>query len=434
MGDLQGELRDVLSRRGEEVSPLPLSQRQVRRLRARQRAVILLMSLLVVSAAVGSVIAVRAVRSVIGAPDDAFPAAGRELARSVYVVEWGVQQYASTIDMVGSGPDGPRVIRSFQAGGAPTMALTPDGTRLYVVSGDRRPGDELVAFDVATGEVEMTARLRPRERLFRLAGERLFCCPPMELSPDGQWLFLLWVTPGNAGERTFYVATFDTAEGIMLPEMMPLDECEPGIQTLVPLPGIRRIALVCEESSDVRFFEASETGSLASSTRLELPEVPDPPDEYGGLLNLGNLAWATASPDRSLLYSITLNGHVSVVDLGNQRVLAQHELDLGPDRHVGYGQVHLSGTGESMYLGLGPMSDGFDLTSANQVMEVDTSTWTELRTASTPRPFLTFAVTSGADEVYVTSPRGLLRIDISTGHVNPVPGVGPKTKILETAG
>jgi len=142
-----------------------------------------------------------------------------------------------------------------------------------------------------------------------------------------------------------------------------------------------------------------------------------------------------ASPDRRLLYVVSLNGHVSVVDLESQRLVDEDQIDLGPDRHVGYGQVHLSGTGESMFLGLGPMSDGHDVSTATQVIEVDTSTWAELRAVAAGTRFGSFAVTPGADDVYVASaPKGLLLLDMGTGRVTEVPGVGQRHEMLETAG
>ncbi|MGH2656858.1 MAG: hypothetical protein ACRDIZ_09235 [Actinomycetota bacterium] len=384
---------------------------------------------LVASVAVGSVLAVRplAVGLLPGTTDP--------LARNVFVAEEAAEPYVSTIQMVRSGPDGPRVIHTFEALGAPDMALTADGSRLYVLSSDRRLGDELVAFDVATGDVDMTDRLQPVRRVVRVSGWPIPCCPTMEVSPDGRWLFLLWVTPGDAGERTFYVATFDTVEGALLPEMMPLEDCEPGIQALVPLPGPRRLAVVCGKGADVRFLEASETGSVAASARLELPEVRDVRELPFGPLDFADPAWAVPSSDRRVLYVVRLNGHVSVVDLERRDLVGEHRIDLGPDRHVGYGQVHLSGTGESMFLGLGPMSDGHDVSTATQVMEVDTSTWVELRTVAAQTRFLSFAVTPGADGVYVAStPKGLFLVDMATGRVVEVPGAGPRHEMLETAG
>jgi len=229
----------------------------------RRWALVGLLALLAVGLAV--VLAVRSLRGSEGAGSTLAPE-----ARTVVVAEEGREPYVSTVHMVRAGPGGPRVARSFEALSAPDLAVSPDGSRLYVISGDRRPGDELVAFDVATGEAEMTVRLQPEGRLFRVSGWPFPCCPTMELSPDARWLFLLWVTPGDEGERTVFVATLDTVEGRMLPEMMPLDECEPGIQALVPLPRVRRLAVVCGRSADVRFLEASETGSVAASAPLRL--------------------------------------------------------------------------------------------------------------------------------------------------------------------
>jgi hypothetical protein len=433
MSDIQNELKDVLRRRADDVTPPPFSGRQLRRLRLRQAGLILFVSMVMGIGAVGSVIAVRAVRSA-DDPELAFPQASGPLARSVYAAVPGSEPYESTIHMVRAGPGGPQTIRTFSAGGAPTLALAPDGTRLYVASGHgrgERHTEELVALDVTTGKAEMTAELRPQDELYRLGGGPIPCCSTMELSPDGRWLFLLWVTPGSEGERTFYVATFDTVEGAMLPDMMPLEGCEPGIQTLIPLAGIRAVAVVCEASSDIRFLEASDSGGLKASTRLGLPVQADTrTDSFGNPLQLGNLAWATRSGDASLLYAVTLNGRVFVVDLMDRSVVAEHSIDLGPDSHVGYGKVDVSSNGEAMYLGLGPMSDGFDLTSATQVLEVDTSTWEPVRAIDVPGRFLSMVVTGGDDELYALGGNGLTRLDIKKGEASPVSAVGSNPELV----
>jgi hypothetical protein len=433
MSEIQDELKDVLRRRAEDVTPRPFSGRQLRRLRLRQAGVILLASAVVGIGAVGSVIAVRTVRSGDAEPDLALPRARGPLARSVYVAVPGTDPYESKIHMVRSGVSGPQSIRTFPARGAPTLAVSPEGTRLYVASGygrGDRQTEELVAFDVTTGEEVMTAELRPQQELYRLGGGPIPCCSTMEFSPDGRWLFTLWVTPGSEGQRTFYVGTFDTVEGAMLPDMMPLEGCEPGIQALIPLAGIRGLAVVCEASSDVRFLEASDSGSLEATSRLELPVESDTrTDSFGNSLQLGNLAWAAASPDASLLYAVTLNGHVFLVDLVNRSLLAEDSIDLGPDWHVGYGKVHLSGNSETVYLGLGPMSDGFDLTSATQVLEVDTSTWEAVRRLDVPGRFLSLAVTGGDDELYALGD-GVTRLDMKRAEATAVSGVGRNPELV----
>lgn len=129
-------------------------------------------------------------RPVVEDPDDLIPTSVALAARTLVVAEEFLAEdpsvpYASTIQMVRSGPAGPRVIRTLDALGAPDLAMSPDGTRLYVVSGDRQ-GDELMAFDVATGGVEMRVRLRPEGRLFRVSGWPIPCCPTMDVSPDGR--------------------------------------------------------------------------------------------------------------------------------------------------------------------------------------------------------------------------------------------------------
>lgn len=230
------------------------------------------------------------------------------------------------------------------------------------------------------------------------------------------------------------MSTFDTVEGALLSEMISFEDCEPGIHALVPLHGARRIAVVCGKGADVRFLEASETGSVATLARLELPGVPVVRELPYGSLDFGDLAWAVASPDRRLLYVVRLNGHVSVVDLDSGDLVDEHRIELGPDRHVGYGQVHLAGDGESIFLGVGPMSDGFDVSTATEVMQVDTSTWTEIRTVPTRTRFGSFSVTPNGDVYVASHPKGLLLVDMASGRVAEVPGVGTRHQMLEVAG
>jgi hypothetical protein len=434
MSEMLNELRGVLRREAEEVTPRPLSTGVLRRLRAKQTGVILVTSVLVGFAAVGSVMAVRALGSSFADSDLAAPRARGALDRSVYVATPEADPYESTIHMIRSGPRGPQTVRTFPARGAPALAVSPGGDRLYVVSGYGREDqltEELVAIDVTTGGELMKAELQPQEGLFRVSVGAVPCCPTMAVSPDGRWLFILWVSEGNEGERTFYVGTFDTVEGALLPDMMPLEGCEPGIQALIPLVGVRSLAVVCEASSDVRFLEAAEGGGLKASSRLHLPVVADTrTDSFGGRLQLGSLAWATASTDGSLLYAVTLNGHVLVVNLTDRSLVAEASIDLGMGRHVGYGKVGLSSNGESMYLGLGPVSDGFDLTSATQVLEVETASWNAIRTVDAPNRFQSLVVSGGEGEVYVSGENGLARLAMRSAEVTLVPGVGQRPELV----
>jgi hypothetical protein len=433
MGDIHDAMRDVLRRRAEGVTPLPLGAGVLRRLRFRQTGVVLLTSLILGGAIVGSLYAMRALTSA-ARSDLASPAAGGPLARSVYVATPGAAFYESSVHMIRTGSRGPQTVRTFPARGAPALAVSPDRTRLYVVSGYGREGqatEELVAFDVTSGEEVMKAALRPEEALYRVASGSPSCCPTMAVSPDGRWLFLLWVTGGDEGERTFYVGTFDTVEGALLPEMMPLEGCEPGIQALIPLTEARSLAVVCEASSDVRFLEASDSGGLRASARLPLPVAADAKtDSFGNEFQLGRLAWAVASADSSSLYVVTLNGHVFVVDLSNRSIVAETSVDIGLDRHVAYGQVGLSDSGEKMYLGVGPISDGFDLISATHVLEVDTETWSPTNAIDLAGRFQSMVVTGGEGEVYVSGDKGLSRVAVDDAKVTSVPSLGQRPESI----
>ena len=110
-------------------------------------------------------------------------------------------------------PETQKVMGSVRAGYQPDFALSPDGDRLYVVSGERESG-ELAVIDTASGVVQHFPF--PERTVYRPWYEGLPPFSPMAVSVDGRALHILghqafW--PDTFGYQGYQLWTFDTQNG-----------------------------------------------------------------------------------------------------------------------------------------------------------------------------------------------------------------------------
>jgi hypothetical protein len=162
-----------------------------------------------------------------------------------------------------------RIVRTFSAGFQPDMALSPDGTRLYLAStsapADGRSQGYLDVIDTATGSV-----------IRRVANPDLrgFNTPQypsqMAISPSGRWLHFFKARSGNSPD-TSYIATFDTLRGEFVPGKAPVPGCEGA---LLALPKDRQLAVLCHLVRDshptvrVLLVDIIDRGTFAFSSVL----------------------------------------------------------------------------------------------------------------------------------------------------------------------
>jgi hypothetical protein len=178
-------------------------------------------------------------------------------------------------------PERKEIVKNYPTGMHPDIALSPDGTRLYVASESRVPeGPEgagagrLDVVDTATGAtVASVADPHRWVVMGPLYGSEI------ALSAEGHWLYVYKLMPGreNGPERTVSesVAIFDTAANKFLPDTIPLSNC--GGSLLVPWPNGRALTVVCFVTGDLRTMQFSDQGVPMT----QLPTVIAIPHDWG---------------------------------------------------------------------------------------------------------------------------------------------------------
>lgn len=268
-------------------------------------------------------------------------------------------------------------------GYAPDMALSPDGTRLYVAS--QRQGGRLDVIDTATGAVLRTVEI-PDRQIYAL----LPVWSRMAISPDGRWLYVNQMRFVAPGADEYSVATFDTQRGRFLPERAPIPGCPSAL--LIPYARQGSLAVFCGApgaTQDARFLQPEQNGLLAEPSTLPIA---------------GQLAGAIWSGTTSTIYQVAEDGRVVLIDGAARRVSRTVALELPGGGQVVKGSVALSADGARLYLGVRQPA-GRKL-QARQILVVDTATWQALRTIPTSQPFGGLAVSRDGRRLQALNPDG----------------------------
>jgi DNA-binding beta-propeller fold protein YncE len=175
-------------------------------------------------------------------------------------------------------PERKKIVKTYPTGSHPDIALSHDGTRLYVASESRAPdGPEgagagrLDVVDAATGAaVASVADPNPWVATGPLYGSE------MALSADGHWLYVYKLMSDHS-EHTVseFVAIFDTAANKFLPDAIPLPKC--GAALLVPWPDARALSVACFGTEDLRTMQFTDHGIPMT----QLPAVIAIPHNWG---------------------------------------------------------------------------------------------------------------------------------------------------------
>ena len=351
------------------------------------------------------------------------PAASR-----LYVLDPAISVGSSKILSVDPSTLEDPVKRRMSAGESPLMAVSPDGSHIYVASkdGGDPERDELATIETSSGSVI------DRDTIRHLAHDTLVTSSPdMAISRDGRWVYIYQLFYAD-GVSTGGVATFDTLAGDVLPESVRLGEC--GDPALLPLEADRRLAVACTSTNEVHFLDISPSGAASTSEVLQVPVAPDDPaDPNGPVWDLG-LSWAVQSPDSRLIYAVTHDGRVFVIDAISQTVERTVDLRIPLDRRISAGQVLLSPTGEELYVGLADSSQ-LDVNSADQIRTISTLDWSILGIMDASRKFLSFNVGSDPKTLYGVDPetRTLLVFDLDRQRETGAIRVGSSPMLVHAA-
>jgi hypothetical protein len=195
----------------------------------------------------------------------------------LYIVDSDRGSFDSHERLFALDPERKQIVRNYATGARPDIALSPDGTRLYVASESRVPeGPEgagagrLDVIDTATGAIVVSVGDPNRwVAMGPLYGSE------MALSADGHWLYVYRLAPGPEHTVSEFVAIFDTATNKFLPDTIPLSKC--GASLLVPWPNGRALSAVCFEAENLRTIQFSDQGIPTT----QLPMVVAMPHDFG---------------------------------------------------------------------------------------------------------------------------------------------------------
>jgi DNA-binding beta-propeller fold protein YncE len=359
--------------------------------------------------------------SACGVPADAERTSAAQIAREpgvLYVLDpqnLGMSSKVLAVDTVAG-----EIRRTYDAGRDPAMAVSPDGTRLYVASRDDA-GDALRVIDTATGEELQEVALRNR---WMSSLPAYF--PTLQLSPNGRWLYVLeaLVTGGDAAD--YSVATFDTQTGRLLPRSAEVPSCGGA----AVLPAVRGMGFnaACPLSHDARRVAVSPQGAADAGSRVDLPRHDDGrKDRSGTPFDLWRVAWAVRGTDDDRMYAVTQNARVSVVDGAARRVTRTEDLQLADDAFVPFGAAAASPAGDRLFLGIGTVSDELDRLTSDRIVVVDTETWEAGAPIETSREFQSLTVSPSGRYVYAisTESKSVVIVDVHLGEeVGVIEGIG----------
>jgi DNA-binding beta-propeller fold protein YncE len=311
-------------------------------------------------------------------------------------------------------PQTEKVMGSVRVGFDPDFALSPDGSRLYVASGEREAG-ELSVIDTSGGEVHHIPF--PDRILYKpwYAG-----LPPfysMTISTDGRALRILGPRVLSPEKIEAQVRTFDTRIGRFAPEAIQLGDC--GFGGFVPSSTARQFDFLCPATNAVHFVRLNADYQEASKISMQLPwpKWCDPAEAF-------------SLPGGSKLAIIRNDGAIFEVDTATQKLASTPVTGDCRERLVFPIQWPRSPDGANIYLGYGGAATN-NMSTAQELRVFDTATWQQLRGFRASIPFWSAVISKDGKTIYALVPEGhgVLVIDAVTGREKRAISVG-KTPAL----
>ncbi len=293
-------------------------------------------------------------------------------------------------------PGTSRVMGSVSAGYEADFALSPDGRRLYVASGEREDA-ELAVIDTNSGNIRHISF--PNRILYRPWYDGLPPYSSMAVSSDGRVLGILGQHVVSPGKIENLVWTFDTQGGWLLPATVTLGSCTTA--RLVSSSTANEFDLLCFGENTLRSIRLDANGQDPSSSSVQLPWPKGCGPVEGFLL-----------PDRNKLAIIRSDGAIYQMDLATQKLSATPVKSDCRDLAVFPFGWPVSPNGAKVYLGYGGLAPN-GMSTALELRVFDTSTWQRLGNLQTSVPFWSAVVSRDGKLIYALAPeqRKVLVID-----------------------
>ena len=323
-----------------------------------------------------------------------------------------------------------------KAGDAPFFALSPDGSRLYVVSG--HPGstvfsDELWAIDTASGVLLQQVKLSNR-LTYTLPAQG-----GIAVSRDGRYVYVAKSRSVQPGVDEETIQTFDTIRGRFLPQEAGLPDC--GFPLIISVSGAWQLVVHCG-SSEVRLINLAADGSLKQSQSVEVP-IGVSAVTTGRRVLKRPLAQIHPSADARKLGLIMNNGEVyeagiSEIEVSPFRISSTLAPPLSQSHRALHNAVsRRSPDGTKVFVSFAEKELVHTSLTADEIHIFDTTnSWNREAIIRLPVPCSDLVLSGDGRYLYGISPqtRTLLTINLGTGQVETsVGGIGWQPRFLAIA-
>jgi DNA-binding beta-propeller fold protein YncE len=304
-------------------------------------------------------------------------------------------------------PQTKTVMGSVHAGYDTDFALSPDGSQLYVVSGERESG-EIAVIDTASGKVLHTPF--PDRVLYNPWYDGLPPFSEMTVSSDGRALHILQYHVLSPDTIAYQLWTFDTQSRRFADTRLDLGDC--GDAVFVPSSTASQVAVLCPASNTLRLVQLDAEYRETSSILVKLP-WPRTCGVVEGFL----------SPVENKLVIVRADGGLYRMDLSTREF--SPAVVAGDCRNLFFPlQWPHSPRGRKLYLGDGTLATD-NMSTATELRILDTVTGQRLASIRTSVPVWSAASNKGR-LVYALAPRqhSVLVIDTAALEENSTIPVG----------
>lgn len=297
-------------------------------------------------------------------------------------------------------PDTGRTMGSISVGYAPDMALSADGRTLYVVSGERESG-EIAVIDTASGLVR---HVPFPDRVLYVPWYAALLPPfsQMKISLDGGVLGIMVPRLLSPGNIEYQLAMFDTRTNELIPERVPLGNCNYG--QFASSDFADQFALLCSGPNGLLQVHLDAGYRQTSNTFVKLPWGP-PCGVVEGFL----------SSDGSKLDIVRNDGAMYEIDKRAGDFHATPAVGNCVEPYFAQGDWPRSLDGTRAYLGYGELASN-EMSRARELRRFETKAWREYGSVRTSVPFWSAVASRDGNAIYAVVPehRQVLVIDANT--------------------
>ncbi len=296
-------------------------------------------------------------------------------------------------------PESANVMGSVRAGYDPDFVISPDGSQLYIASGERDSA-ELAVVDTASGKVLHIPF--PDRILYKPWYDGLPPYSRMDVSSDGRALRILVHHIFSPEKIGYQLLTFDTENQDFLLARVHLGNC--GYGEFVPSSAASQFDFLCPATNKLRFVQLDSEYRETSNTFVKFPWT-----------RTCGVAQSFLSSDGNKLAIVRTDGAIYEMDLATQEF---SPTPVSGDCH-GWLVFPLpwprSPDNAKVYLGYGPLAPSGMATSA-ELRVFDTTTWRQLGRIQTSVPFWSTAISKDGKLIYALAPEQhrILVIDTAT--------------------